>query len=189
MTLLETPRLVIRNWSPGDADLFHFINSDHRVMEFFPIRRDRAQSDALMETLRRAIEERGHGFAALQLRDTGECIGFCGLSTVSLLPNLPAGAVEIGWRLAPQHWGRGYATEAARAWLAHGFGALGLDEIVSFAVRDNHRSTAVMERLGMRRDPQGDFRHPAVPDSHPQLAMHVLYRLSRLDWQARQAAG
>src|SRR5947208_11605474 len=84
--------------------------------------------------------------------------------------------VEIGWRLAFDHWGRGYATEAARLVVAHGFGPLGLAAVVSFTAVANRRSQAVMERLGMRRDPAEDFDHPGLPDGHP-LRRHVLYRL------------
>ncbi|MBN9034435.1 MAG: GNAT family N-acetyltransferase [Rhizobiales bacterium] len=188
MTPLTTPRLVIRNWQPRDAGLFHQINSDDRVMEFFPFRRDRAQADAFLDVLRARIDEKGFGFTALELRETGECIGFCGLHADSVVPSLPAGTVEIGWRLAPQFWGKGYVTEAAERLLEHGFREMGLDEIVSFAVWNNRRSTAVMERLGMRRDPAGDFDHPKVPDTHPHLKRHVLYRLARADWEAQRRA-
>lgn len=188
MIPLVTPRLIVRNWEPRDADLFHLINSDERVMEFFPFRRDREQSDALLRQLRERIEANGFGFTALEIRQTGECIGFCGLHADSVVPTLSPGTVEVGWRLAPSYWGRGYVTEAAEALLEFGFGVMGLDEIVSFAVWNNRRSTAVMERLGMRRDPSGDFDHPRVPDTHPHLKKHVLYRLARSDWQARERA-
>jgi RimJ/RimL family protein N-acetyltransferase len=96
----------------------------------------------------------------------------------------PQGTIEIGWRLAPEYWGKGYATEAAEAWLAFGFETLGLDEIVSFAVAGNRRSTAVMERIGMKADPASDFDHPAIGDDYAHLRRHVTYRLSRADWQA-----
>jgi RimJ/RimL family protein N-acetyltransferase len=185
---LLTRRLIIRNWEPRDADIFHLINSDDRVMEFFPFRRDRAQSDALLETLRARIEEKSFGFAALEIRGTGECIGFCGLHADSVAATLPPDSIEIGWRLAPQYWGHGFVTEAAEAWLTHGFETMSLDEIVSFAVWNNSRSTAVMERLGMRRDPSGDFDHPRVPDTHPHLKRHVLYRLAKRDWLKRKRA-
>lgn len=185
MRPMLTQRLVIRNWEPRDAALFHLINSDDVVMEFFPFRRDRTQSDAVLETLSAGIAQKGFGFAALEIRSTGECIGFCGLHADGVVPTLPPGTVEIGWRLAPAHWGKGYVTEAAEAWLAAGFGAMGLGEIVSFAVWNNRRSIAVMERLGMRRDPSGDFDHPRVPRTHPHLQRHVLYRLTKEDWRAR----
>ena len=185
--ITETPRLIIRNWQESDAALFHHINSDAAVMEFFAIRRDRGQSDELMRRLAGDISETGYGFFALQTKVDGQPIGFTGLSMVDLQPHFPAGTVEIGWRLGADHWGRGYATEAAQALLRLGFEARGLDEIVAFAVPENRRSIAVMERLGMCRDPGRDFDHPRVPDSHPHLQRHVLYALRSEAW--RQRAG
>lgn len=182
MKPIRTDRLVLRNWRERDRDLFHRINSDDRVMEFFPFRRDRAQSDALMDLLRDEIDEVGYGFAAVEIAGTGECAGFAGIAEAETEPVLPAGTVEIGWRLTPEFWGKGIASEAARAWLAFGFGEAGLDEIVSFAVCDNHRSTAVMRRIGMTEVPGGAFRHPKVLDTHPHLQTHVLYRITRETW-------
>ncbi|CAN0655992.1 Acetyltransferase PA3944 [Nitratireductor aquimarinus] len=187
MTLLETERLILRNWGEEDRAFFHHINSDETIMEFFPYRRSREDADAAMDFIRDGIEQNGFGFAAVELKETGDLIGFVGLHRPRGLSNLPEDAIEIGWRLAPEFWGKGYVTEAARAWLAHGFETLGLDEIVSFAVAGNERSTAVMRRIGMRHDAADDFDHPAVPDTHPGLKRHVLYRLSRADWKARQA--
>ncbi|PBB78895.1 GNAT family N-acetyltransferase [Mesorhizobium sp. WSM3879] len=188
MKPIRTERLILRNWEQRDRALFHRINSDERVMEFFPFRRDRAAADAKMDELRAWIDEHGYGFAAAEIAATGECIGFVGLLQTDHVPSLPAGTIEIGWRLAPEYWRKGYVTEASEAWLAFGFETLELDEIVSFAVAENHRSIAVMKRLGMRADPGADFDHPAVPDSHPHLKRHALYRLSRDDWQARKGA-
>ncbi|MDX8524099.1 GNAT family N-acetyltransferase [Mesorhizobium sp. MSK_1335] len=188
MTPIRTERLILRNWEDRDRALFHRINSDERVMEFFPFRRDRATADAMMDEFRSWIAEDGYGFAAAEMAATGECIGFVGLLETDHVPSLPAGTIEIGWRLAPEFWGKGYVTEAAEAWLAYGFDTLGVNEIVSFAVADNHRSTAVMKRLGMSADPASDFDHPDIPDSHPALKRHVLYRLSAKDWRARKKA-
>lgn len=186
MKPIETERLTLRNWRESDRPLFHRINSDEAVMAFFAFRRERPESDALMDRLSAAIAQNGFGFAAAEIRATGETIGFVGLHETSGLPFLAPGTVEIGWRLAPEFWGKGYVTEAAEAWLAHGFEALRLEEIVSFAVAGNDRSTAVMRRIGMTRDMAGDFDHPEIPDSHPHLKRHVLYRLSRADWLARR---
>ncbi|GLS41453.1 N-acetyltransferase [Mesorhizobium tianshanense] len=188
MKPIRTERLILRNWEDRDRELFHRINSDERVMEFFPFRRDRAQADAKMDELRAVIDHDGFGFAAAEIVATGQCIGFVGITPTDYLPFLPAGTIEIGWRLAPEFWGRGYVTEAAEAWLGYGFETLGLDEIVSFAVKDNRRSTAVMERLGMIADPASDFEHPGIPDSHARLKRHVFFRLSRREWQARKKA-
>lgn len=184
MNPIRTERLILRNWQERDRDLFYRINSDDRVMEFFPFRRDRAQSDAKMDELRDAVDRDGFGFAAIEIAATGECAGFAGLAATYDIPPVPEGSVEIGWRLAPEFWGRGIVTEAARAWLAFGFEKLGLREVVSFAVAANRRSSAVMERIGMKPEPALDFDHPGVPDSHPHLKRHVFYRLKRADWQA-----
>ncbi|TCL93893.1 RimJ/RimL family protein N-acetyltransferase [Rhizobium sp. PP-WC-2G-219] len=179
MIITETKRLRIRNWQDSDRDLFFEINSDPEVMSFFPFRRDRADADALFDRNRQAIADTGYGFFALALKETDEPIGFCGLAIPDLAPILPVGTVEIGWRLARRDWSKGYVTEAASVLLAFGFKTRGLDEIVSFAVTDNRRSIAVMERIGLIRDIDGDFDHPRVPDTHPHLKRHVLYRRKR----------
>lgn len=178
MIYLETDRLVLRNWIDSDRDLFREIFSDPKVMEFFPYRRSHREADEIMERVRGLIERDGIGFFAMALKDTDEPIGFCGMSPTSLEPALPKDTIEIGWRLATRFWGNGYVTEAARALLDFGFSTMGYGEIVSFAVAGNRRSTAVMERIGMRRDESGDFDHPRVPDTHPHLKRHVLYRLT-----------
>jgi RimJ/RimL family protein N-acetyltransferase len=185
MTLLRTERLILRNWQERDRELFHRINSDDRVMEFFPFRRDRAQADAVMDRMSDNILRDGYGWTATEIAATGECIGFVGLNPADIVPIVPFGTLEIGWRLAPEYWGKGFVTEAARAWLRVAFDDLGRKEIISFAVWNNVRSTAVMERLGMSRDPV-EFKHPLVPDTHPELQRHVLYRLSRERWRAMQ---
>ncbi len=186
MRPLTTERLILRNWTEADRPLFRRINADEQVMAFFPFRRSAAEADALMDRLRRGIDARGYGLAAAVTRLGGEVVGFVGIQEANLEPAIPDGSVEIGWRLAPEYWGRGYVTEAARAWLAFGFETLGLAEIVSFAVRDNHRSTAVMQRLGMRADPSGDFDMPNIPEAYAALRPHVLYRLDRHSSESRQ---
>lgn len=183
MLPFATDRLIVRNWRDEDRARFHEINSDERVMEFFPFRRDRAASDELMDRLAARIEADGFGLAALELRETGECLGFTGLARAGLAPLFPDETIEIGWRLARPFWARGFASEAAREWLRMGFADMRLAEIVSFAVAANYRSTAVMARLGMRRDPSRDFDHPRVPDDQPRLKRHVVYAMTREDWR------
>jgi RimJ/RimL family protein N-acetyltransferase len=189
MIRLETPRLIIRNWEERDRDLFFRINSDDEVMRFFPFRRGRAESDAFMDSIRDANEARGYGFAALELKATGECIGFAGLHADAVAPTRPPESVEIGWRLAPEFWGKGYVTEAAERLLDFGFTDLGSDEIISFAVWNNERSLAVMRRIGMTAEPDSDFDHPGVPDSRVELMRHAFYRLAREDWLRMRAPG
>ncbi|MEZ2127113.1 MULTISPECIES: GNAT family N-acetyltransferase [unclassified Sinorhizobium] len=182
MIILESERLIIGNWNDRDRDLFFEINSDDRVMEFYPMRRNREEADLLFDRVRSMIAETNLGLYALELKDSGETIGYGSLAPANLEPYLPEGTVEVGWRLATRFWGRGLVTEAGRALLRHGFTMLNLDEIVSFAVYNNHRSIAVMERIGLLRDEAGDFDHPRVPDTHPHLKRHVLYRLTRASW-------
>jgi RimJ/RimL family protein N-acetyltransferase len=159
------------------------MNADPRVREHFSGTLTRAESDASMARLRAHFAEHGFGFWAVELRERPGFMGFAGLSHPSF--TAPSGpAVEIGWRLAFEHWGHGYATEAARAALRAGFEELGLDEIVAFATVGNVRSRRVMEKIGMSHDPAGDFDHPSMPADHPR-SRHVLYRLRRTDWLLR----
>ncbi|MCM2472056.1 GNAT family N-acetyltransferase [Rhizobium sp. CG5] len=178
MIILETPRLTVRNWRDDDRDLFREINADAKVMEFFAQRRSHAEADAMMDKVRRLITETGYGFFAVELQETGEAIGFCGLAPANIEPVLPEDTIEIGWRMATRFWGNGYMTEAALSLLDYAFAEKKLDEVVSFAVAGNLRSRAVMKRIGMVHDESADFDHPRVPDSHPHLQRHVLYRIA-----------
>ncbi|MFI5315395.1 MAG: GNAT family N-acetyltransferase [Myxococcota bacterium] len=173
---LETPRLRLRQWRESDLAAFAALNADPRVMEFFPAPLARSESDALAARIRGEIAERGWGLWAVEARGVSPFLGFVGLSIPS--PALPVSpCVEIGWRLAAERWGAGYASEAARAVLAAGFERLGLHEIVSFTSAVNVRSRAVMERIGMCFDGE-TFEHPNLPSGSP-LRAHVVYRLSR----------
>ncbi|CAA9487196.1 MAG: Acetyltransferase, GNAT family [uncultured Solirubrobacteraceae bacterium] len=177
MTELGTERLVLRHWRAADAEPFAAMNADREVMRHFPGPLERQDSDALLRRIASELDERDWGLWALEERGSGLLLGFTGLSPVPF-PAPFAPGVEIGWRLVRSHWGRGLASEAARASLAHGFGELALAEIVSFTFAGNERSRAVMRRIGMTRDPAGDFEHPLIPEGH-RLRPHVLYRLRR----------
>lgn len=177
---LTTDRLCLRQWRDEDREPFAALNADTRVMKFFPSVLSRADSDALMDRCQSLITEQGWGFWAVEKRDNGAFIGFVGLNRpLHDLPFTPC--VEIGWRLGFDHWGKGYATEAAQAALRTGFEQLAFPEIVSYTPLKNKRSRAVMERLGMR-DTGETFEHSAVPPDSP-LRLHCLYRLSRLQRQ------
>jgi RimJ/RimL family protein N-acetyltransferase len=171
--ILITERVVLRRWRGEDLAPFRRMNADPRVMEFMPNVLAPEESDALVERIERHFGERGFGLMAAELRASGEFIGYVGLS----VPGFDAAfmpAVEIGWRLAAEHWGRGLATEAAREVLRFGFEDVGLESLVSFTVLGNVRSRRVMERIGMRL--VGEFEHPRLPEGHP-LRRHVLYRV------------
>jgi RimJ/RimL family protein N-acetyltransferase len=174
--VLATERLLLRGWREEDLEPFAALNADPRVMEHFPSRMTREESDAfVLERILPHFAERGFGLWAVEARGVAPFVGFVGLNVPSFDAHFTP-CVEIGWRLSASSWGKGYATEAARAAIAYGFEEAGLDEIVSFTVPANRRSVAVMERLGMRFD--GEFDHPRLPEEHP-LRRHVLYRLER----------
>jgi RimJ/RimL family protein N-acetyltransferase len=146
-------------------------------MEHFPGTLSRVESDAFATRIRTELTERGFGLWAVEVPDVAPFIGFTGLALARFSAHFTP-CVEIGWRIAREHWGRGYAPEGARAALAHAFGVLGLDEIVSFTAVGNLRSRRVMEKLGMTHDPADDFDHPSLAPGHP-LRRHVLYRIRR----------
>jgi len=169
MTYFETPRLILRRWRESDRAPFAAMNADPRVMEFFPATLTREESDSLVDRAEAALERQGFGTLAAELRATGDFIGYIGLAVPSFEAHFTP-CVEIGWRLAAAHWGRGYATEGARAVLDRWTG-----DLVSFTTAANVRSRRVMEQLGFTRDPAEDFDHPRIPEGHP-LRRHVLYR-------------
>ena len=146
-------------------------------MEHFPYALTRDQSDAFIDRIERSFEQRGHGLWAVEVVGGAPFVGFVGLAYHDFPAHFTP-AVEVGWRLAREHWGHGYASEGARAALNFGFHELGLAEIVSMTYRGNLRSIAVMERIGMSRDPEDDFEHPNLPPGH-RLRPHVLYRAQR----------
>src|SRR4051794_11515760 len=182
VAILDTERLVLRGWRPTDREPFAALNADARVMEHFPAPLARDESDALADRIATHLVTKGWGLWAVERRSDAAFIGFAGLAEVTF--DAPFGpAIEVGWQLARDAWGFGYATEGARAALRFGFEQLGLEEIVSFTSPRNTRSVRVMERLGMTRDRADDFDHPRVPVGNP-LRRHLLYRLRRADWLA-----
>ena len=172
---IETARLRLRPWRDADLEPFAALNADPRVMEFFPKRLSREESDALATRIRDRIDQRGFGLWAVEVPGLAPFVGFVGLAVPSFEAHFTP-CVEIGWRLAYEHWGQGYASEAALAGLDFGFSQLGLTEIVSFTSTVNTRSMRVMERIGMTHAPEDDFDHPALAEGHP-LRRHVLYRI------------
>jgi RimJ/RimL family protein N-acetyltransferase len=173
---ITTDRLLLRLWRESDRKPFQALNADPRVMEFFPALLTPEETNAGITRVQNHFDRHGFGLYAAELRERETFIGYVGLFTPSFdAPFMPA--VEIGWRLAFDFWGRGLATEGARAVIDHAFQTLGLRSLVSFTVPANVRSRRVMEKLGMVHDPSGDFEYPNIPVGHP-LRRHVLYRLS-----------
>jgi len=171
--MITTDRLILRQWRDSDLDPWAALNADPEVMRHFPAVHTRLESDAMAAGNRDYIDQHGFGLWAVELRSDGQFLGFVGLKGLPEANPL-APAVEAGWRLASQAWGRGYATEAATAAMADGFERLGLERIVAFTARQNLPSQAVMGRLGMTRRDDLDFDHPALPAGH-RLSRHLVW--------------
>jgi RimJ/RimL family protein N-acetyltransferase len=171
---LRSERLVLRRWREGDLEAFAALNADARVMRHMPKVLSRAESDALVAGFEAHFEAHGFGRWAVEVPGVAACVGFVGLAVPGFeAPFTPC--VEASWRLAAEHWGRGYASEAARRALRFAAEELGLAEAVAYTVPANLPSLRVMERVGMARDAAGDFDHPSLPEGSP-LRRHVLYR-------------
>lgn len=171
--VLETKRLILRGWEEKDRPELARMNADPRVMEFFPSLWTHEESNAAFDKIKNSIDSRGWGLWALEEKSSGKFLGFTGLNVPNFeAPFMPA--VEIGWRILPEFWNRGYATEAALKSLWFGFEVLGLEEIISFTAVGNVKSQRIMEKIGMNRCMEKDFLHPKVPDGSV-LKAHVVY--------------
>lgn len=178
MIQLQTKRLVLRPWQPADLDPFIQLNGDPKVMEYFPAVRNSQETEQEFQRIVKGFETYGWGFWAAALIPTNQFIGFIGLKYVNAeFPFAPA--VEIGWRLAFEHWGKGYATEGAMEALRCGFETLNFPEIVSYTPAVNQRSRNVMEKIGMQCNEKDTFDHPYLAENHP-LRKHVLYRIKKI---------
>ncbi len=176
---LETKRLILRQWKDEDYFEFTALNGDPSVMEFFPKILSRKESDKMADRIRSLIDDRGWGFWAIELKKSGEYIGFTGLHQPKA--NLPfSPCVEVGWRLANRFWGCGYAPEAAKEALRFAFITLKLEEVVSFATLKNLRSQSVMRSISMTNTNQ-NFMHPDFDPSNT-LREHVLFKINRSHW-------
>lgn len=178
---LETERLLLRNWKTSDFPVFAKMTADPQVMRYFPKTLSREESYALASKIQGLILEKGWGFWAVELKETGEFIGFVGLHHQEEhvpIPNTPF--VEIGWRLASQYWRKGYASEAARGVLEYAFSQLGATDVYAFTTKTNIPSQKVMETLGMINQNQ-DFDHPNLAAYPDYVKRHCLYRMN-LEW-------
>ncbi len=181
MIVIETDRLILRPFEERDIDQMSLIEQDPKVREFLPGAGNREKTAVLIHKIIRHQDDHGFSFYAVELKSTGEMIGWCGL----MIPSFEAHfmpAVEIGWRIASSQWNHGYATEAAKAVLQYAFENLQLNEVVSFTVPDNNRSRRVMEKIGLHHNSADDFDHPKLEKLHP-LCRHVLYRISQNEWE------
>jgi len=181
--ILRTERLILRPWCDDDLPAFAAMSADARVMKYFPGTLTRDESERIAARIRQTFAERGFGFWVVEIVDVAKFAGFVGLSVPRFGAHFTP-CVEIGWRLVAEHWGKGYATEAAAS--AMDFGLERYEEIVAFTVPHNTPSRRVMERLGMSHDPADDFDHPDIAAGH-SLKRHVLYRIRREDWNRKKS--
>ena len=178
---LETDRLILRRWLESDLEPFARLNGDKKVMELFPRLLTFEETREFIEYIEENFDKNQFGLWAVERKDHGQFIGFVGLWK----PNFKASftpCVEIGWRLAKEHWGNGFAPEAAEAVLEDGFGRIELDEIMAFTSVHNRKSIRVMEKLGMKM--LDNFEHPQLPEGH-FLRPHVRYGIEKSEWQKR----
>ena len=173
---LRTDRVRLRRWIPADREPFAALNANPAVMEYLPTTLTREESDALAARIEAHFDRHGFGLWAVEIPNVTRFAGYVGLSVPGFIAHFTP-CVEIGWRLAAEHWGRGYATESARAVLMFGFRNLGLSEIVSFTVPGNLPSRRVMEQIGMAHNSADDFDYPALLEGHPHRRQ-VLYRIA-----------
>ena len=179
---LTTRRLLLRPWQDADYEPFFLMSSDPRVYEFLPPFPDRAACDAFVDRFREDMATLGWGFWAVEGKEDGRFMGTVGMHKPGPEFGVGRPCIEIGWRLAPEFWGKGYATEAAREVLYFAFRVLELPEVVSFTALQNVRSFAIMERLGLRREPE-TFDILLLPEGHPHRP-HCLYSITRKEWLA-----
>ena len=173
MKIIETDRLILRTWKGEDAKPYFDINQDSKVIEFLPKALTMQQVKDFISAMNDQYIKNNYTLFSAELKKTGELIGFIGLNYIDWKAPFTPGT-EIGWRLGALYWGKGYATEGAKAVLNYGFNKCRLKEIISFTVPMNKRSIRVMEKIGMQHDRAGDFAHPKLSPNH-KLSKHVLY--------------
>lgn len=178
--IIDTERLSLRLWKQDDIQSYYDINQDPQVIEYLRGSLTVQQVEDFMVAANSHYNTHGYTLCAVELKATRELIGFIGLNYVVWDAHFTP-VVEIGWRLGSQYWGKGYATEGAHAVLKYGFQVMQLEEIVAFTVPANVRSIRVMEKIGLKRDKNGDFNHPKLAHDH-LLSHHVLYRLKKSEY-------
>lgn len=174
--VLITPRLTLRSWRPDDLPAFAALNADPEVMRYLGDVLSTEQSDSLAEGIQELYVRRGLGMLPVERRDDGAFLGMCGVSYTPWYPD-----EEIGWRFARAHWGQGYATESAAAWISWAFTELGVSRLISVTDVPNKRSIAVMQRLGMTLDHEAELEDEGV--RFPA----VVHSITAERWRAAQA--
>ena len=182
--IIQTKRLILRQWREDDLEFFAEMNADPRVMEYFPAVKTFEESLQEYRAIVDHFEKYHYGWWAVSENNKSQFIGFIGLRYLEF-PAAFTPKVEVAWRLRYDYWGKGYATEGAKASLRYGFERLHLPEIIPFTSQPNLRSKAVMERIGMHHSAKDDFDHPKLPEGH-LLRRHVFYRIYYNEWKKSQ---
>ena len=175
MIYIETDRLILRDWKGSDLEPFRKLNSDEKVMKYFTNILSYEQTDKFYNAIIKELRDCGFGLYAVEVKKNKEFIGFIGFHKATFSSDFTP-CIEIGWRLKKEFWGRGYATEGAKACLSYGFKKLGLEEIYSFTSKINKPSENIMKKIGMNY--MKDFNHPKI-DSDNKLCRHVLYNIKK----------
>jgi RimJ/RimL family protein N-acetyltransferase len=179
--VIETARLLLREWREGDVQLMNEHCNTPAVMRWLGDVQDPAQVEALVARQYALQADHGHCFWVVERREDGAFLGMCGLKKVDAPGGPMPGGMEIGWRFREDSWGRGYAKEAATAALDFAFGRLAARRVVAFTVEGNSASWGLMERLGMVRRPDLDFDDPRYP---PDLNPTIVYVIEAAQWRA-----
>jgi RimJ/RimL family protein N-acetyltransferase len=179
---LQTKRLLLRNWEDRDLKPFLEMGQDERVMKYFPNLMSEEDCKTFIATKQAVIDKNGWGFWAAEDLRSKSFVGVIGIVFDELpIKVIQSPRLEIGWRLRPEWWHQGLATEAARACLQFGFETVRSSEIIAVTALSNLPSIRVMQKLGMSRNTADDFDHPRVPEGHP-LQRHLVYRLTKEEW-------
>lgn len=173
--LFTSDRLGFRNWLDSDLDDLYRMNANPTVMEFFPSTQSREHCQAFIKRMQQQFAQNGHCYFAVEELDTQNFIGFIGLAKQTYEADFTP-CVDIGWRLLPEFWGKGYASEGGKRCLKFAFEELELETVVSVASIINVRSIAVMQRIGMTY--QYDFEHSLLPHDE-RLRNCVLYQIGK----------
>lgn len=179
--MIETERLLLRDWREGDADLFYRHTNTPAVMRWLGgVQTRELQDEIVRDRFMRWQAERGFTFWAVERQADGEFLGFCGLKIADGLNSTIAGELEIGWRFREEAWGRGYAKESAIASLDFAFHRLNAPKVSAITFRQNEPSWGLMHRLGMRRRADLDYDDPRFPELNPT----IVYEIGRDEWKA-----
>lgn len=173
--IFKSKRLGFRNWTNEDSDEFSKLNSDEEVMKHFPKTLSKNEVKEFIGRLKKHYDKNGYTYYATEIIETKEFIGMIGLAYQEYKSNFTP-AIDIGWRLKRDAWGKGYATEGAKRCLEYAFNELEINKIISVCTVKNKKSENVMKKIGMTK--KGEFNHPELIN-HPEYKRHYCYEINK----------